>query len=167
MYKVHWIIDGIANVNEKTQEDAENVINSKIQKFLSEHSDFFDKIGSGESSRFHLAICTIASLFPERADLLRNILIFSIIFNFLLLTLFLIIVTNPSYSNNHNNNLKNVYENLRNKQFTEAINKLKDLSEKINQKHNYFMQKYSIQERSLLKILKCLIFGQTRLSLVD
>ena len=31
MYKVHWIIDGIANVNEKTQEDAENVINSKIQ----------------------------------------------------------------------------------------------------------------------------------------
>ena len=46
MYKVHWIIDGIANVNEKTQEDAENVINSKIQKFLSEHSDFFDKIGA-------------------------------------------------------------------------------------------------------------------------
>ena len=52
------------------------------------------------------------------------------IINFLLLTLYLIIVTNPSYSNNHNNNLKNVYEHLRNKQFTEAINKLKDLSEK-------------------------------------
>ena len=46
MYKVHWIIDGIANVNEKTQEDAEEVINSKIQKFLSENSDFFDKIGA-------------------------------------------------------------------------------------------------------------------------
>ena len=46
MYKVHWIIDGIANVNEKTQEDAEKIINSKIQKFLSEHSDFFDKIGA-------------------------------------------------------------------------------------------------------------------------
>ena len=40
------------------------------------------------------------------------------------------IVSNTSYSNNHNNNLKNVYEHLRNKQFTEAINKLKDLSEK-------------------------------------
>ena len=52
------------------------------------------------------------------------------IINFLLLTLYLIIVTNPSYSNNHNNNLKNVYEHLRNKKFTEAINKLKDLSEK-------------------------------------
>ena len=46
MYKVHWIIDGIANVNEKNQEDAEKVINSKIQKFLSENSDFFDKIGA-------------------------------------------------------------------------------------------------------------------------
>ena len=45
MYKVHWIIDGIANVNEKNLENAENVINSKIQKFLSEHSDFFNKIG--------------------------------------------------------------------------------------------------------------------------
>ena len=39
-------------------------------------------------------------------------------------------VSNKSYSNNHNNNLENVYEHLRNKQFTEAINKLRDLSEK-------------------------------------
>ena len=48
---------------------------------------------------------------------------------FFVLTLYLIIVSNKSYSNNHNNNLENVYEHLRNKQFTEAINKLKDLSE--------------------------------------
>lgn len=46
MYKVHWIIDGIANVDQKSKEDAENLINSKIQKFLSEHSDFFDNIGA-------------------------------------------------------------------------------------------------------------------------
>ena len=52
------------------------------------------------------------------------------IIHFLLLTLYLILVSNKSYSNNHNNNLENVYKNLRNKQFTEAINKLKDLSEK-------------------------------------
>ena len=52
------------------------------------------------------------------------------IIRFFLLTLYLIIVSNKSYSNNHNNNLENVYEHLRNKQFTEAINKLKDLSEK-------------------------------------
>ena len=52
------------------------------------------------------------------------------IINFFLLTLYLIIVSSKSYSDNHNNSLKNVYENLRNKQFTEAINKLKDLSKK-------------------------------------
>ena len=52
------------------------------------------------------------------------------IIHFFLLTLYLIVVSYKSYSNNHNNNLENVYEHLRNKQFTEAINKLKDLSEK-------------------------------------
>ena len=52
------------------------------------------------------------------------------IIHFFLLILYLIIVSNKSYSNNHNNNLENVYEHLRNKQFTEAINKLRDLSEK-------------------------------------
>ena len=52
------------------------------------------------------------------------------IVHFFLLTFYLIIVSNKSYSNNHNNYLENVYEHLRNKQFTEAINKLKDLSEK-------------------------------------
>ena len=52
------------------------------------------------------------------------------IIHFFLLTLYLIVLSNKSYSNNHDNSLKNVYENLRNKQFTEAINKLKDLSKK-------------------------------------
>ena len=52
------------------------------------------------------------------------------IIHFLLLTLYLILISNKSFSNNHNNNLENVYKNLRNKEFTEAINKLKDLSEK-------------------------------------
>ena len=52
------------------------------------------------------------------------------IIHFFLLTLYLIIASNKSYSNNHNNNLENVYDHLRNKQFTEAINNLKDLCEK-------------------------------------
>ena len=51
---------------------------------------------------------------------------------FFVLTLHLLIVSNGSYSKNHTNNLKNVYEHLRNKQFSEAISKLKDLSEKNN-----------------------------------
>ena len=52
------------------------------------------------------------------------------IIHFFLLTLYLIVASNKSYSDNHNYNLENVYDHLRNKQFTEAINKLKDLSEK-------------------------------------
>ena len=55
--------------------------------------------------------------------------IYKIIFLFILAS-YLPTISNISYSNNHNNNLENVYEHLRNKQFTEAINKLKDLSEK-------------------------------------
>ena len=47
-----------------------------------------------------------------------------------LLTLHFLIVTNASYSDTHNNKLKVVYEHLRNKEFSEAINKLKNLSEK-------------------------------------
>ena len=43
----------------------------------------------------------------------------------------MIIVPNTSYSHNHHNdNLENVYKHLRNKQFSEAINELKNLSEK-------------------------------------
>ena len=52
------------------------------------------------------------------------------IIHFFLLIIYLIVISNQSYSNNHNNNLENVYDHLRNKQFTEAINELKDLSEK-------------------------------------
>ena len=40
------------------------------------------------------------------------------------------ILDNPSYGNNHNSNIKSVYEHLRNKQFSEAINKLNNLSKK-------------------------------------
>ena len=52
------------------------------------------------------------------------------IFYFFLLIFYLLVVTNTSYGNSHSNNLKVVYEHLRNKQFPEAINKLKNLSEK-------------------------------------
>ena len=49
----------------------------------------------------------------------------------LILTLNLIILINStSYSNTHNNDIKVVYEQLRNKQFSEAIKELKNLSEK-------------------------------------
>ena len=48
----------------------------------------------------------------------------------LILTLHFILLNTASYSNNHNNDIKDVYEHLRNKQFSEAIKELKNLSEK-------------------------------------
>ena len=48
------------------------------------------------------------------------------------MTFYLLIITNISYSDNHDYNIKNVYEDLRNKQFSEAYDKLKNLSEKNN-----------------------------------
>ena len=47
-----------------------------------------------------------------------------------LLTLYFLTLSNISYSNTHNNNLNVVYEHLRNKEFSKAINELKNLSEK-------------------------------------
>ncbi|MAJ14272.1 MAG: hypothetical protein CMN44_04785 [SAR116 cluster bacterium] len=46
MYKVHWIIDGIATIDKKNQDEAENEIKSRIEKFVSENSEFFNTIGA-------------------------------------------------------------------------------------------------------------------------
>tara|TARA_B100000579_G_scaffold371317_1_gene333826 strand:- start:141 stop:326 length:186 start_codon:yes stop_codon:yes gene_type:complete len=46
MYKVHWIIDGIAEIKKKNQTQAEEEIRKKIQDFVEENSDFFEKLGA-------------------------------------------------------------------------------------------------------------------------
>ena len=46
MYKVHWIIDGIAKVDKKDQSLAEDEIRKKIETFIKSNSDFFDKLGA-------------------------------------------------------------------------------------------------------------------------
>ncbi len=46
MYKVHWIIDGIVEVNKKDQNQAEEEIRKKIEMFVKKHSDFFEKMGA-------------------------------------------------------------------------------------------------------------------------
>ena len=51
---------------------------------------------------------------------------------FFILTLHFLILNSTSFSNSHNNDIKKVYEHLRNKNFSEAINRLKFLSEKNN-----------------------------------
>ena len=49
---------------------------------------------------------------------------------FIVLSIYLVINSNVLYASGHNNNLKDVYEHLRNKEFTEALNELKNLSQK-------------------------------------
>jgi len=46
MYKVHWIIDGIAEIKKKNQTQAEEEIRKKIQEFVEENSDFFKNLGA-------------------------------------------------------------------------------------------------------------------------
>ena len=46
MYKVHWIIDGVTEIDKKNQEQAEAAIKEKIEKFVEENSDFFKDMGA-------------------------------------------------------------------------------------------------------------------------
>ena len=41
MYKVHWIIDGIVEIDKKDQILAEEEIREKIENFVEKNSDFF------------------------------------------------------------------------------------------------------------------------------
>tara|TARA_Y100001968_G_scaffold177354_1_gene162491 strand:+ start:100 stop:285 length:186 start_codon:yes stop_codon:yes gene_type:complete len=46
MYKVHWIIDGIVEIDKKDQILAEEEIREKIESFVEKNSDFFNKMGA-------------------------------------------------------------------------------------------------------------------------
>ena len=46
MYKVHWIIDGIVEIDKKDQTLAEEEIREKIENFVEKNSDFFNKMGA-------------------------------------------------------------------------------------------------------------------------
>tara|TARA_B100001741_G_C16045050_1_gene366142 strand:+ start:196 stop:381 length:186 start_codon:yes stop_codon:yes gene_type:complete len=46
MYKVHWIIDGIAEVKLKDQAKAEEEIKKKLEHFVKKNKKFFDSIGA-------------------------------------------------------------------------------------------------------------------------
>ena len=45
-YKVHWLIDGLVDVNADDLENAEKIIKNKIEAFIKENSSFFDEIGA-------------------------------------------------------------------------------------------------------------------------
>ena len=44
--KVHWVIDGIAEVEAETLEDAEKIVNKKLAEFVSDNPDLEKEMGA-------------------------------------------------------------------------------------------------------------------------
>jgi hypothetical protein len=45
-YKVHWLIDGLVEIEAKEIDAAENIIKNKIEKFIKDNAKFFDEVGA-------------------------------------------------------------------------------------------------------------------------
>ena len=45
-YKVHWLIDGLVEINANDVETAENMIKIKIENFIEDNAKFFQDIGA-------------------------------------------------------------------------------------------------------------------------
>lgn len=45
-YKVHWLIDGLVDVDADDLENAEKIIKNKIEAFVKKNSSFFNEIGA-------------------------------------------------------------------------------------------------------------------------
>ena len=44
--KVHWVIDGIAELEADSLEDAENIVNKKLSDFVKNNPDIEKKMGA-------------------------------------------------------------------------------------------------------------------------
>ena len=44
--KVHWVIDGIAELEADSLEDAEKIVNEKLAEFVSNNPDLKEKMGA-------------------------------------------------------------------------------------------------------------------------
>ena len=44
--KVHWVIDGIAEVEADSLEDAEKIVNEKLSEFVKNNPDIEQKMGA-------------------------------------------------------------------------------------------------------------------------
>ena len=45
-YKVHWLIDGLVEIDANDVETAENMIKIKIENFIEDNAKFFQDIGA-------------------------------------------------------------------------------------------------------------------------
>ena len=46
LYKVHWLIDGVIEIESDKIENAEQTIKDKIELFIKENSIFFEEMGA-------------------------------------------------------------------------------------------------------------------------
>ena len=45
-YKVHWLIDGLVEIDANDLDTAENIIKKKIEKFIKDNASFFEDVGA-------------------------------------------------------------------------------------------------------------------------
>ena len=45
-HKVHWLIDGLIEVDANNSENAEKLIKDKIEAFVKDNSIFFEEVGA-------------------------------------------------------------------------------------------------------------------------
>ena len=45
-YKVHWLIDGLVEIEANEIDAAENIIKNKIEEFIKDNAKFFDEVGA-------------------------------------------------------------------------------------------------------------------------
>ena len=46
IYKVHWLIDGVIEIDTDNMDKAENIIKEKIEDFIKDNAQFFKDIGA-------------------------------------------------------------------------------------------------------------------------
>ena len=45
-YKVHWLIDGLIEIDANDVDTAESVIKNKIENFIKDNAQFFEDVGA-------------------------------------------------------------------------------------------------------------------------
>ena len=45
-YRVHWLIDGLVEIDANDVNTAENIIKNKIENFIKDNSKFFEDVGA-------------------------------------------------------------------------------------------------------------------------
>ena len=45
-YKVHWLIDGLVEIDANDVDTAESIIKNKIENFITDNAQFFEDVGA-------------------------------------------------------------------------------------------------------------------------